>query len=314
MRTQPGAVVDHLLQPALAQRQQLGDDADVVLGHVDRQPLDRLVDACRRSRGSPPAAGRRSARSPRGASISTSTASCSSPRPWTSQASGRSVSRTRSETLPTSSWSRRARTWRAVSLEPSRPASGEVLMPTVTESDGSSTVMTGSGRGSSGSASVSPIVISAMPGDGDDLARPGLVGLDAVERLGDVELADLRALDGAVGAAPGDRLRRGGSCRGARGRARGARRRARRRGWSRGPGAGAPGRARGGGMRSSSRSSSGPRSVARLVLGRARRGRPRVACRRSGTRSAPRRRRGRGRARRPRRRPRRCARRAGRPC
>ena len=78
-------------------------------------------------------------------------------------------------------------------------------MPIVTDSDGSSTVITGSGRGSSGSASVSPIVTSAMPGDGDDLARPGLVGLDAVERLGDVELADLRALDRAVGAAPGDR-------------------------------------------------------------------------------------------------------------
>ena len=38
-----GAVVDHLLERALAQREQLGDDADVVLGHVDRQPLDRLV-------------------------------------------------------------------------------------------------------------------------------------------------------------------------------------------------------------------------------------------------------------------------------
>ena len=43
-------------------------------------------------------------------------------------------------------------------------------------------------------------------GDGDDLARPGLVGVDAVERLGDVELADLARSHGAVGAAPGDRL------------------------------------------------------------------------------------------------------------
>ena len=62
-----------------------------------------------------------------------------------------------------SSASRRARTCRAVSLSPSLPASGEVLIPIVTESDGSSTVMTGSGRGSSGSASVSPIVTSARP-------------------------------------------------------------------------------------------------------------------------------------------------------
>ena len=36
-------------------------------------------------------------------------------------------------------------------------------MPTTTESDGSSTVMTGSGRGSSGSARVSPIITSARP-------------------------------------------------------------------------------------------------------------------------------------------------------
>ena len=70
---------------------------------------------------------------------------------------------TRSETLPTSSWSKRARIWRAVSLSPSWPASGEVLMPMVTDRDGSSTVMTGSGRGSSGSASVSPIVTSGIP-------------------------------------------------------------------------------------------------------------------------------------------------------
>ena len=43
-------------------------------------------------------------------------------------------------------------------------------------------------------------------GDGDDLARPGLLGVHAVERLGDVELGDLGGLDRAVGAAPGDRL------------------------------------------------------------------------------------------------------------
>ena len=36
-------------------------------------------------------------------------------------------------------------------------------MPIVTDSDGSSTVITGSGRGSSRSASVSPIVTSGMP-------------------------------------------------------------------------------------------------------------------------------------------------------
>ena len=48
-------------------------------------------------------------------------------------------------------------------MSPSCPDSGEVLIPIVTDSDGSSTVITGSGRGSSADASVSPIVISGIP-------------------------------------------------------------------------------------------------------------------------------------------------------
>ena len=95
--------------------------------------------------------------------ISTRTASASSPRPWTSQVSARAVGLTRSETLPTSSWSRRFCRRLAVSLSPSRPASGDVLIPSVIEREGSSTAVTGSGRGSSGSAIVSPIVTSASP-------------------------------------------------------------------------------------------------------------------------------------------------------
>jgi hypothetical protein len=43
-------------------------------------------------------------------------------------------------------------------------------------------------------------------GDLDELARPGLVGGDTLERLGDVELGELGLLDAAVGAAPGDGL------------------------------------------------------------------------------------------------------------
>ena len=39
-----GAVVDHLLHAALAQRQQLRDHADELLGRVDAHPLDRLVE------------------------------------------------------------------------------------------------------------------------------------------------------------------------------------------------------------------------------------------------------------------------------
>ena len=38
-----GSVVDHLLHPALAHREQLGDRAEVLLGHVDRRALDGLV-------------------------------------------------------------------------------------------------------------------------------------------------------------------------------------------------------------------------------------------------------------------------------
>ena len=37
-------MVDHLLHPALADGERLGDDADVVLGDVDRQALDRLAE------------------------------------------------------------------------------------------------------------------------------------------------------------------------------------------------------------------------------------------------------------------------------
>ena len=54
-------------------------------------------------------------------------------------------------------------TCRAVSFLPLLPASGLVLMPIVIEMLGSSMVMSGSGRGSSGSARVSPMVISGMP-------------------------------------------------------------------------------------------------------------------------------------------------------
>ena len=95
---------------------------------------------------------------------STRIASASSPRPWTSQASGRSVGRTRSDTLPTSSASRRSLTRRAVTLAPlTLPTSGEVLVPMVIEIAGSSTWMSGSATGFSASARVSPMVISGMP-------------------------------------------------------------------------------------------------------------------------------------------------------
>ena len=71
-------------------------------------------------------------------------------------------------------------------------------MPIVIEMDGSSIVMTGSGRGSSGSASVSPMVISAMPAIAMMSPGPADVGRHPLERLGDQQLGDLDPLDRAV--------------------------------------------------------------------------------------------------------------------
>ena len=68
------------------------------------------------------------------------------------------------DTLPISSRSRRSFTSRAVTLAPfTLPAIGEVLIPIVIEIAGSSTLISGSGLTSFGSAKVSPIVISSIP-------------------------------------------------------------------------------------------------------------------------------------------------------
>ena len=111
---------------------------------------------------------------------------------------------TRSETLPTSSLSRRSLTSRAVTFEPfSRPTSGEVLVPIVIEMAGSSTWISGSATGFSGSASVSPMVISGMPATAQMSPGPACVARLALEALGDQELGDLDRLDRAVALHPG---------------------------------------------------------------------------------------------------------------
>ena len=139
--------------------------------------------------------------------VSTRMASASSPRPCTSQVSGRSVGSTRIDTLPTSSRSSRSLTSRAVIFVPlARPAIGEVFAPIVIEIAGSSTVMSGSGRGSSGSARVSPMVISGMPATAMMSPGPGRLRRHALERLGHQQLGDLDAMHRAVAAAPGDLL------------------------------------------------------------------------------------------------------------
>ena len=74
-----------------------------------------------------------------------------------------SAGRTSIETLPRTSFSSRALIWRLVTYLPSRPASGDVFTPNVMRSVGASTSSLGSGRGSAGSVSVSPIVTSGKP-------------------------------------------------------------------------------------------------------------------------------------------------------
>src|SRR6202048_504329 len=119
---------------------------------------------------------------------STRTASASSPRPCTSHASGRPVSTTRVDTLPTSSVSNRLRTMREVSLCPETlPASGEVLVPMVTEMAGSSTVIRGSACACSVSARVSPIMISGSPATAT--MSPAIASLGG-QQLGDLGVGD----------------------------------------------------------------------------------------------------------------------------
>ena len=73
------------------------------------------------------------------------------------------MSKTLKETLPISSASSLFFNKRAVILVPDFPAKGEVLVPMNIEILGSSTVISGKAIGLSGSAKVSPIVISSIP-------------------------------------------------------------------------------------------------------------------------------------------------------
>ena len=94
---------------------------------------------------------------------STRMASWSSPRPRTWKASPVSVGLTSIAGLPSTSFSRRAFSWREVRNLPSLPPIGLVLTPNVICSVGGSTWSRSSGRGSAGSVIVSPISTSASP-------------------------------------------------------------------------------------------------------------------------------------------------------
>jgi hypothetical protein len=70
-------------------------------------------------------------------------------------------------------------------------------MPISIDRLGSSTLITGSGRGSSGSVRVSPMATSSMPA----IAGSGFLDGDARELLRHRQVGDLHALGGAVDAA-----------------------------------------------------------------------------------------------------------------
>ena len=89
--------------------------------------------------------------------------SCSSPRPSTLKESGEPVSCILSETLVSSSLSRRSRRLREVTNLPSRPANGPLLTLNWIAIVGSSIVIGGSGCGFSTSQKLSPIVMPGMP-------------------------------------------------------------------------------------------------------------------------------------------------------
>ena len=59
---------------------------------------------------------------------------------------------------------------RDVTYWPSRPASGDVLTPKIIDTVGSSTAIGGIASRCSTSAIVSPMVMSSMPGEADDVA------------------------------------------------------------------------------------------------------------------------------------------------
>ena len=77
--------------------------------------------------------------------------------------SGESVSSTRSDTLPSSSFWSRSRRFRDVTYCPSRPATGDVFTPKIIDTVGSSIAGGGIATGCSTDAIVSPMVMSSMP-------------------------------------------------------------------------------------------------------------------------------------------------------
>ena len=105
---------------------------------------------------------------------------------------------TRIETFVSSSFSSRSLMLREVTQRPSRPAKGEVLTEKTIEIVGSSMCSGGSGAGVCGRGDGLADLDALEAGEGHDLAAGGLVRLDPLEAVEDVELRDARRLEPPV--------------------------------------------------------------------------------------------------------------------
>ena len=191
--------------PPLAQREQLGDDAEVVLGHVDREALHRLVQLAVHLAGDDLglADGELEALAPHHLD------------------EHRELELASALHLPRVGTLGRQHAERHVADELGveaalHQAGGELRALLAGERRRVDAdrhrqarlvdVITGSGRGSSGSASVSPIVTSASPAMAMMSPGPASSAATRSSAVGDVQLGDLGPLDRAVDAAPRDLL------------------------------------------------------------------------------------------------------------
>ena len=145
MRTQPVPWLTISIMVPLRRAMQLGDDAEVVLGHVDGHPLHRLVDLAVDLAGDDLglAHGQLEALAAHGLDQHGQLQLAAAlDLPGVGPLGGQHPQRHVADQLGVEA---ALSTWRAVSFVPSVPASGEVLMPMVMARLGSSTVMTGSG-------------------------------------------------------------------------------------------------------------------------------------------------------------------------
>ena len=191
------AVIHHVGHDAAAHAAARDHDALVILGDVDHEILNRLhahaVDLLDDDLGP-----RHLQLEPFAAHHLDQNRELQFTAAETLNCSGVSVGSTRSDTLPSSSLSRRSFRWRDVTYWPSLPASGEVLMPKIIDTVGSSTSMCGIGIAivGIGDGLADGDVFDA--GEADDVAGGGFFDLDALQALEGEQLGDPRLLRLAI--------------------------------------------------------------------------------------------------------------------